>query len=426
MELNRKLLAVGCALALAGCAQGNLAGSTGALGSPGLSALPSVAHGGARLARLRGQSGSIGPAIYVFAGQPDAATPQVALTSVGSMLYGTTYNGGANNLGAVYSVTTGGTETVMHSFAGGSDGENPDGPLTNVNGTLYGTTYQGGPGHGTIFSITPSGTYNVVYNFDTTQGDCYEPDSAMIYIPGKKALYGTAYGGGAVGEGCIFKLSLAGKTPKESIVYSFTGSASSSTGASAPVYYKGSLYVTTPSGGANDLGAVLKIGLTGTESLVYSFKDAPDGATPQAPLTVMNGTLYGTTEAGGIAKCGNYAGCGTVFKVTSAGKETVIYRFKDVVSQIDAANPQTALTPIGGALYGVTPGCSGNGCGQGIVYSVTPSGSETIVFDFVLPRSSPNGYPENPFAPVVSLNGTIYGTTEYSAHTGYGTVYALP
>ena len=425
MESNRKLLAVGCALAIAGCAQGNLGGSPGALGSAGFSALPSLARSGARLAHLRGRSGSLGPAIYVFAGQPDAATPQVALTSVGSMLYGTTYYGGADNLGAVYSVTASGTETVMHSFTG-SDGENPDGPLTNVKGTLYGTTYQGGAASGTVFSITPSGTYNVVYNFGVASGDCSEPDSAMIYVASKKALYGTAYRGGAHGEGCIFKLSLAGKTPKLSIVYSFTGSASSPAYASAPVFYNGALYVTTPAGGNNDLGAVLKIALSGTESVIYSFKDAPDGATPQAPLTVMNGTLYGTTEAGGIAKCGNYAGCGTVFKVTSAGKEKVIYRFQDGVSKIDAVNPQTALTPIGGSLYGVTPGCSGNGCGQGIVYSVTPSGVETVIFDFVLPRSSPDGYPENPLGPVVSLNGTIYGTTEYSAHTGYGTVYALP
>ncbi|MBV9080788.1 MAG: hypothetical protein JO102_06685 [Elusimicrobia bacterium] len=427
MELLRKPLLLGCCLAVAGCAQGNLSGP-GALSPGGLSALPSAPRAGMPTSRMKRLSGSNGPQIYVFQGQPDAGTPQVGLVNIGNTLYGTTAAAGANNLGAVYSVTTGGVETVMHSFAGGADGETPYGALTNVNGTLYGTTYQAPPEHGTIFAITPSGSYKVVYTFGTTSGDCIEPNSTMIYLPGKKALYGYAYRGGANGEGCIFKLNLAHKTPKESVVYSFTGSASSSTEASAPVFYNGALYLTTPGGGANGLGAVVKVTFTGQESLVYSFNSEPDGAHPQAGLTVVGSALYGTTSEGGQGACAGSAGCGVIFKLTAAGKEKVLYRFVDDVKVIDGANPQSPLIAVGNTLYGVTANCTGSGCGAGVVFALNTSGKggDSIVFDFLDTASDPPGYPLFPFGALLNLNGMLYGTTEDSVHIGAGTVYAVP
>ncbi|MGA8326822.1 MAG: choice-of-anchor tandem repeat GloVer-containing protein, partial [Candidatus Cybelea sp.] len=58
--------------------------------------------------------------------------------------------------GTVFSVTTSGTETVLHSFGGSGDGAHPDASLLNVNGTLYGTTGGGGAhGDGTVFSLLP-------------------------------------------------------------------------------------------------------------------------------------------------------------------------------------------------------------------------------------------------------------------------------
>ena len=71
-------------------------------------------------------------------------------------------------IGTVFEITPSGTESVLHSFVGGAAGSNPNARLTNVNGTLYGTTYYGGPpylSYGTVFSITPSGTYTVLHVF---------------------------------------------------------------------------------------------------------------------------------------------------------------------------------------------------------------------------------------------------------------------
>jgi uncharacterized repeat protein (TIGR03803 family) len=423
-----KALALGCALGVAGCAQSGFGGGPGALPPSGLSTLQNPAGAGAPMGRNHRRTGSQGPQIYVFQGTPDAEVPEVGVVNVGSTLYGTTFEGGANNLGAIYSVTTAGAETVMHSFAGGSsDGEQSYAPLTNVNGTLYGTTYYGGAdGVGTIFSITPAGSYNVIYSFQSNGKDAECPQVAMVYDKSNKTLYGVAYRGGVDGEGAIFSLSLKGSKPTESVVYSLTGSASSPSYASEPVLYKSALYMTTVEGGANGLGAVIKVTLTGHESLVYSFKNEPDGSYPYAGLVAVGNALYGTTSSGGQGACGGYGGCGTVYKVTPAGKEKVIHRFTDVVSKIDGATPTSPLIAVGTTLYGVSAGCTGESCDGGVIFAVTTSGSESIVYDFKNGGSLPPGSPGDPFGTVLDLNGKLYGTTAESTQTGYGTVYAVP
>lgn len=361
------------------------------------------------------------PAIYLFTGEPDACCPTVGLVNIGNTLYGTTYSGGTDNIGTLYSVTTSGTEKVMHSFTGIPDGEDPQAGLTNVNGTLYGSTYYGGNGHGTIFSVTSAG-YKLLYDCESgSTSDCTEPDSTMIYDSKKKALYGTGYRCGS--DGCIFKVALAGKKPKVIILYSFSGSPSSPSNPSGVVLYKNALYGTTQEGGTYGYGTVFKVTLSGKESIIYSFKDAADGEHPVAPLLVMGSALYGTTYQGGNQECGDYAGCGTVFKITPSGKIKVIYTFTAVASKHDGQHPATALIAVGGTLYGTTAFST---YGSGSVYAVTPSGSESLVTDFELPTSDPPGWPETPEASVLSLGGTLYGTTAGSSgSTGVGTVFAL-
>jgi uncharacterized repeat protein (TIGR03803 family) len=94
--------------------------------------------------------------LYSFTGTPDAAYPSSGLVrDRKGRLYGTSQEGGTNNLGTVFEVI-GTKETILHSFAG-SDGETPfTSPLLDHDGTLYGVTYQGGAnGLGTVFSLKP-------------------------------------------------------------------------------------------------------------------------------------------------------------------------------------------------------------------------------------------------------------------------------
>jgi uncharacterized repeat protein (TIGR03803 family) len=99
--------------------------------------------------------------VYRFKGGSDGGNPLASLVEVNGTLYGTTYGGGAQDLGTIFSISTSGGEQVLHSFAG-SDGAQPMADLTDVNGTLYGTTNSGGyekgcggKGCGTVFALTP-------------------------------------------------------------------------------------------------------------------------------------------------------------------------------------------------------------------------------------------------------------------------------
>ncbi len=96
--------------------------------------------------------------LYNFAGQPhDGAYPSGRLINVGGTLYGTTANGGSDDMGTAYKITTSGAETVLHSFLDNPDGAQPFARLTLMNHVLYGTTaYGGAQGEGTFFSLTSS------------------------------------------------------------------------------------------------------------------------------------------------------------------------------------------------------------------------------------------------------------------------------
>ncbi len=96
--------------------------------------------------------------LYSFAGGPtDGESPTSGLTNVGATLYGTARNGGASGGGAIFAfVKPSGPEFVLYSFKGAPDGSLPESGLTDVGGTLYGTTFVGGAnGPGAVFSLSP-------------------------------------------------------------------------------------------------------------------------------------------------------------------------------------------------------------------------------------------------------------------------------
>jgi uncharacterized repeat protein (TIGR03803 family) len=100
--------------------------------------------------------------VYNFQGAPDGAGPRAGLVDVNGTLYGTTQGGGAScanvfgHCGTIFEVSTSGNERVVYNFQGPPDGRDPFAVLTDVNGTLYGTTYFGGAGDmGSIFELRP-------------------------------------------------------------------------------------------------------------------------------------------------------------------------------------------------------------------------------------------------------------------------------
>ena len=198
------------------------------------------------------------------------------------------------------------------------------------------------------------------------------------------------------------------------VVYSF-GTGGDGSGPSAGVTLVGAAkYGTTASGGASSAGAIFQISKSGAEKLVYSFKNGPnDGATPKAGVVDVGGTLFGTTQYGGSTAC--TGGCGTVYGVSTAGVETMLYKFQ---GGSDGANPTAGLLNIKGTLYGTTYYGGGTN-NYGTVFTIAPDGTEKVLYAF---KGGSDG--ANPMGGLINVGGKLYGTT-YTGGGYYGTVFSL-
>jgi len=148
-----------------------------------------------------------------------------------------------------------------------------------------------------------------------------------------------------------------------------------------------------------------------TFKTLYAFHGGNDGSQPNAALIETGGELYGTTAEGGGPSCGN-TGCGTVFSMTTGGKEAVLYSFG-----ANGNTPMGSLTNMGGTFYGTT---EFGGSGDGVVFSMTPAGTEQVLHTF---QGGSDG--TLPFAGLVNVKGTLYGTTGGGGASSSGTVFSI-
>ncbi|MGC2649501.1 MAG: choice-of-anchor tandem repeat GloVer-containing protein [Candidatus Cybelea sp.] len=408
----------------------------------GSSPLPAALPNGASLHPLTGTGYK---SLYSFKGGKDGVGPLAGLTAVNGTLYGTTAGGGGKSGdGTVFSITTSGAESVLYSFKGEPDGSYPRADLIALSGALYGTTVAGGESdqHGTVFKVSTSGAEHVLYRFKGGT-DGASPQAGLIVVNG--TLYGTTEGDGVKSGGTVFKITTSGA---EHVLYHFKGGSDGARPFAGLIAVNGTLFGTTLYGGgsgcrhygvAYGCGTVFKITTSGTESVLYSFKGGKDGCDPVAGLVNVKGTLYGTTANGGTSPCDGSSygrsGFGTVFKITTSGAEHVLYRFKN--SSDSGDNPGAALIAVKGTLYGSTAAGGKNDCsygGCGTVFAVSTSGKERVLYSFkgVYNGGTDGTYPN---ARLIVVNGTLYGTTAaggvygceggVSGVNGCGTVFRI-
>jgi uncharacterized repeat protein (TIGR03803 family) len=275
---------------------------------------------------------------YKFKKPPDGDSPESVLArdSAGN-LYGVTPFGGKHGLGTIFEIEKNGEEKLLHTFTGRSDGCLPVGGLImDAAGNLYGATAAGGStvcdeGYGVVFEVDASGSFSVLYKV----GHGAYPGS-LLMLDNAGNLYGTTQQGGNSSEceyrggcGVAFELSpQAGGKWTEKVLYNFCSLAGCNDGQepdSGPLVKdsEGNLYGTTYFGGTSrncdgtGCGVVYKLDSAGQETVLYSFQDGPDGAAP-VPGVVMDasGNLYGVTQVGGDSKCNPPNGCGTVFRIS--------------------------------------------------------------------------------------------------------------
>ncbi len=246
----------------------------------------------------------------------DGLSPKSPLVqATDGSFYGTTDDGGANALGTVFKITSGGVLTTLHSF-GGSDGSYPSfaGLVQATDNNFYGTTRSGGVnGSGTVFKMNATGTLTTLHGFNNTDG--YFPNGLLQATDGN--FYGTTLLGGAAGVGSIFKITSAGTL---TTLYSFCVQGNPCLDGDGPgdglvQATDGNFYGTTSTGGANGSGTIYSISPGGTFTTLYSFEGNV------RPYTVLlqatDGNFYGTTALGGLLTCGSIGnGCGTVFSLS--------------------------------------------------------------------------------------------------------------
>jgi len=383
--------------------------------------------------------------VYNFCSQPSCSDGQAPTGSLiqglDGNLYGTTSAGGAFGHGTIFQISPDGQLTTLYSLCSKkncSDGSGPVGALTlGVGGDLYGVTTYGGStkvnpgGLGTVFKISAAGALTTLYRFTYADAgvDGAGPTSGLV-LGSNGDFYGTT--GSYGGDGTIFKMTPAGKL---TTVYSFD-----STGGTNGLYpnaliqaANGMFYGTTFAGGAyggatcsfgyDNCGTVFKMTPAGKLTTLYNFNGA-DGANPLAGLVqTSSGKLYGTTSAGGAnGTCPGNEPCGTVFQITARDVLTTLYSFCSQPSCTDGNDPVAALIEAtDGNLYGTTGQATPSG--PGTIFQITLGGSLTTLYRF--------GYGGFPFGLVQGTDGKLYGTTFYGGtgtctqSGGCGTIFSL-
>jgi uncharacterized repeat protein (TIGR03803 family) len=161
--------------------------------------------------------------LYSFTGTADGSSPAGLVQATGGQLYGTTPGGGTTGNGTVFKMTTGGKLTTLYSFTGTGDGSSPGRLVQGTDGNFYGTSQAGGGYNaGTVFKITPAGALTTLYSF-CSQANCTDgsyPGAGVVQATDGN-FYGTTSNGGAYAYGTIFEITPTGAF---TVLYSFDGS----------------------------------------------------------------------------------------------------------------------------------------------------------------------------------------------------------
>jgi uncharacterized repeat protein (TIGR03803 family) len=243
-----------------------------------------------------------------FSDSANGAYPMGSLISDGTFLYGTTSEGGVNNLGVLFKIKPDGTSfSKLLDFSGVSNGQNPNGSLISDGTFLYGMTLKGGVDtSGVIFKIMPDGTgYSKLLDFSGAANGI-NPYGSLI--SDGIFLYGMTSRGGVNNLGTIFKIMPNGTSYSKLLDFSGTINGSYPHG---DLIFDGTFfYGMTYWGGANSGGAIFKILPNGTGyHQIFNFY-AASGFLPTGSLFSDGIFLYGMASGGGAQNFGTVFKCG--------------------------------------------------------------------------------------------------------------------
>jgi uncharacterized repeat protein (TIGR03803 family) len=375
--------------------------------------------------------------------------PEAGLALDAATLYGVTYYGGSSNWGAIFKLSTNGTDyTVLRSFDTRVEGATD---LVVQEGRIYGATRVGGSGYGTVFRMNTDGSgYVVLKSFSGQDGA--SPSAGLVLsgttlfgatsgggsfparvfriemdgsgfaviktlplddgqnLKGRLVLSGTTLYGRAANGGVIFKVETNGTG--YTVLTNFPDYYEPHTPGGGMMLIGSTLFGVTESGGSARNGSIFRIHTNGNRYAdIKSFNMAPNGNGPYSTVVVSGSTLYGTTGSGGTFEHG------TIFKVGTDGSGySVIKHFAGV----DGDYPASTLTLFEETLYGTT--VSGGALGYGTVYKVrTDGGDFTLLKNF--DYTDQNG--ASPHGSLLLSGAALFGTTTIGGSAGMGTLYSI-
>ena len=192
------------------------------------------------------------------------------------------------------------------------------------------------------------------------------------------STYGGDYTACPEGLGCGFVFSIDLTTNKYTVLHEFKAAPSDGQDPTGTLILDpaGNLYGMTLAGGTNYTGTIFEITAAGAERIVYSFGAVPDGNEPAGGLVRDSaGNLFGATISGGTGSCTNGPGCGTVFEVTPSGKEKVLHNF---TGGTDGQNPYLLVGNPAGNVFGISRTADNV---ETAVFEVNSNGEFSIAYD---------------------------------------------
>jgi uncharacterized repeat protein (TIGR03803 family) len=335
----------------------------------------------------------------------DGRNPSATLALSGGTLYGATINGGVNDHGTVFRISTNGSGfSVLHYFSTENE-QAPYGGVIASGGRLYGVAWGGGTPTtcGGVFALNCDGSaYSVLHSFSGSDGR--EPSSGLV--ASGMTLFGTTYEGGGSGYGTVFKINTDGSA--FTILKEFTIADGVNP---QPLVCSGTtFYGMAANGGNNGAGVLFRMNTDGTGYTVLRYFSGPDGSWPSGSLVLSGTTLYGTTRYGG-------AGLGAVFAVNVDG--TGFRVLKTFTTADGGGDPCGGLILAGTRLYGTL--VQGGDFGLGAVFKINTDGSNYSVLKSFNGRS--DGY--LPYGSLAFLGPTLYGTAQQGGISDCGVVFSL-
>jgi uncharacterized repeat protein (TIGR03803 family) len=376
--------------------------------------------------------------LHAFAAGTDGAVPGPIIRDAQGNLYGTTRFGGIpscgeDTCGTVYKVDSAGNETVLYRFEGGSNGSDPiAGLVRDAAGNLYGTTQGNGfiGGAAVAFKLDPNGQ-ETSFDIASPNACCFD---SPLALDAQGNLYGMSPFGGVpncnlnsfqLGCGTLFKLSPTGEF---TVLHIFNGLDGMQPEGGVVLDGKGNLYGTANFGG--DLtceslgygyrepgcGTVYKLDSSGKLTVLHSFTGRVDGSFPLGVIIDSAGNLYGIAQNGGDEVNGDNSeyGNGTVFKVDANGQFSVLFTFipctQPPCTQGQVRNPVFASHLVRDSGGNLYGLEQSNDCakGGGCLFRIDTKGNLTDLYDFEGENEGPDGF--TAMGVVLGSDGDVYGS----------------